>query len=406
MDIEVPAVSPRTFSDITRHGRHIISLETVLVSVYYPSALGSGTGLDPGGHKHWSREVWLPRPRPLMSKGYAKFAGLPHWPTMLWFLSTTWFTKIPAFRNAKLASHWPPQKNPKQGGWEVKNHKGDPPEGQPEEPVFPLLMFSHGMGGSRTTYSSVCGEFASYGFVVCAIEHRDGSGARTFINHPLQGLGSRKEREANGNVDHWEQETERHYDIMDFVYPKYNPMDTRPSNEQGIDKELRAAQTELRLAEVEEAYQVIRAIATGAGATVAERNLRRKGGIGASSRGLEGVDWQAWKGRVNTSHATMLGHSFGAVTTVEILRHGDRFSWVSQGIIYDIWGMGVKNPMEGHHINAPILGINSEAFSYWDDNFRLALYSLLLRMTLTRSVSELQPPFVTKQNGMVTWRGS
>ena len=370
MDIEVAAVSPRKLSDITRHGRHIISLETVLVSVYYPSALGSGTGLDPGGHKHWSREVWLPRPRPLMSKGYAKFAGLPQWPTMLWFLSTTWFTKIPAFRNAKLASHWPPQKNAKRGGWEAKNHKGEPPKGQPEEPVFPLLMFSHGMGGSRTTYSSVCGEFASYGFVVCAIEHRDGSGARTFINHPPQGLGSRKEREANGNVDHWEQEMERHYDIMDFVYPKYNPMDTRPSNEQGIDKELRAAQTELRLAEVEEAYQVIRAIATGAGATVAERNLRRKGGIGASSRGLEGVDWQAWKGRVNTSHATMLGHSFGAVTTVEILRHSDRFSWVSQGIIYDIWGMGVKNPMEGHHINAPILGINSEAFSYWDDNFR------------------------------------
>ncbi len=181
-----------------------------------------------------------------MSKGYAKFAGLPHWPTVLWFLSTTWFTKIPAFQNAKLARHWPPQKNSKQEGWEVKNHKGGPPEGQSEEPVFPLLMFSHGMGGSRTTYSTICGEFASYRFVVCAIEHRDGSGARTFINHPPKGLDSGKKREANGNVDHWKQEAEYDYDIMDFVYPKHNPMDTRPSNEQGMDKELRAAQTELR----------------------------------------------------------------------------------------------------------------------------------------------------------------
>jgi len=110
---------------------------------------------------------------------------------------------------------------------------------------------------------------------------------------------------------------------------------------------------------------------------VAKHNLRRKGGVGASSRGLDGVDWQTLKGRINTDHVTMLGHSFGAVTTVEILRHDDRFNWVSQGIIYDIWGMGVKDPMQGHHINVPILGINSEAFSYWDDYFRLGLSELL-----------------------------
>ena len=51
MDIEVPAVFPRPFSNITRYGRHIISLETVLVSVYYPAAFGSGSGHDPAGHK-------------------------------------------------------------------------------------------------------------------------------------------------------------------------------------------------------------------------------------------------------------------------------------------------------------------------------------------------------------------
>jgi platelet-activating factor acetylhydrolase len=32
----------------------------------------------------------------------------------------------------------------------------------------------------------------------------------------------------------------------------------------------------------------------------------------------------------------MIGHSFGAATTVEALRHLDRFQWVSQGIMYDI----------------------------------------------------------------------
>ena len=309
-----------------------------------------------------------------MSKGYAAFAGLPQWLIVMSFFLTAWFTKLPAFRNAKLANHWPPEKNTAAGGFRFKSEKGGTPKDQPEEPSFPLVMFSHGMGGSRTTYSSVCGEFASYGFVVCAVEHRDGSGARTFINHPLEGYGSRKEREANGHVDHWEKKTKRQWDVVDFIFPKQNRYDTRPSNEQGVDKELRSAQIEMRLAEIEEAYNIVKAIAAGNGSTIAERNLRNADGIGASFRGLDGVDWDSWRGKVNTAQVTMIGHSFGAATTVEILRHADRFQWVGQGIMYDIWGSALNPPDSepGHRIKAPLLGINSEAFMYWSDNFDAA----------------------------------
>ncbi len=75
------------------------------------------------------------------------------------------------------------------------------------------------------------------------------------------------------------------------------------------------------------------------------------------------------------SQVTMVGHSFGAATTIEILRHADRFQWVGQGIMYDIWGMPLKPPESEprHRINAPLLGINSEAFMYWSDNFRAAV---------------------------------
>jgi platelet-activating factor acetylhydrolase len=38
-----------------------------------------------------------------------------------------------------------------------------------------VMIFSHGLGGSRNTYSQWCGSIASYGVVVAAIEHRDGS---------------------------------------------------------------------------------------------------------------------------------------------------------------------------------------------------------------------------------------
>ena len=76
----------------------------------------------------------------------------------------------------------------------------------------------------------------------------------------------------------------------------------------------------------------------GRGTSLATNNLRRKHYKGSSSHGLEGVDWTQWKGRVRTENVVAAGHSFGAATVTDMLRHEERFNWVSQGIIYDIWG--------------------------------------------------------------------
>lgn len=40
---------------------------------------------------------------------------------------------------------------------------------------FPVVIFSHGLGGQRTWQSNYCGEIASRGYLVFSIEHRDGS---------------------------------------------------------------------------------------------------------------------------------------------------------------------------------------------------------------------------------------
>ena len=180
-----------------------------------------------------------------MAGGYGKFAGLPQWPTMPSFMTTTWSTKILAFRNSNLVGHWPPL-SPRIAGSVVKNQRGHPPNGHPEKPVFPLIIFSHGMGDFHTAHSALCGEYANHGFVVAALEQRDGSGAPTLVNHSGPGLANRVERETKRNVDKDHDAEKKDDDVVDFIFPKDNPMDTRPGNPRGVDGELRMAQLELR----------------------------------------------------------------------------------------------------------------------------------------------------------------
>ena len=49
------------------------------------------------------------------------------------------------------------------------------------EKKWPLIVFSHGVGCSRLMYSAFCGEMASRGYIVCAIEHRDGTSPSSTI---------------------------------------------------------------------------------------------------------------------------------------------------------------------------------------------------------------------------------
>lgn len=373
MEIEVPAENPRTFSHIKREHRHVLALETILMTVYYPAAFGSGSGRAPDNHKHWSRETWMPRPRYSTAMGYGHFGGIGSL-AIPFFAATTMFTKLPAFRNARIANHWPPLESFANVGDRAKNESGRAPHDGPREPQFPLVIFSHGLGGNRTMYSSICGEFASYGFVVLAVEHRDGSGPRTFINHAEQGKGSIPEREAHG-IDHTHEHEKKGVDQLEYLFPEGNPYDTSPNNDKGVDRELRDAQLELRTAEIEEVYRIICTIAKGDGDRLAEKNLRTKGYVGSSTRGLEGIDWEAWNNRVDTQNVTMVGHSFGAATTVNILRARKRFPFVSQGIIYDIWAAGIRVPPPddgpNQRIKVPILAINSEAFTYWRKNYEV-----------------------------------
>jgi platelet-activating factor acetylhydrolase len=66
-------------------------------------------------------------------------------------------TRIPVHRNAELL-----QAPTQSGRW-------------------PVVVFSHGLGGSRNAYSHICGSLASHGIVVMAADHRDSSAPISYI---------------------------------------------------------------------------------------------------------------------------------------------------------------------------------------------------------------------------------
>ncbi|KAK6076174.1 platelet-activating factor acetylhydrolase [Seiridium cupressi] len=354
MEIELPVREPKTFSNFKREGVHALRMDTVLFSVYYPCDITSfaKTGRQP------SRATWLPRPRVPTRRGYAKFLNIPHTPVTAYIAATTMWTKVPAFRNAKLAGCLPGEQPSDGRGHEHETSGGD----AIIKPKFPVIMFSHGLGGSRMCYSSVCGELAGNGFIVIAVEHRDGSGARSYVNIPPSG------NLADGKVlDNTK--SQRAY-AVDYIWPKDNAQDTSPHNQRGVDHELRDAQIQMRMAEIAEAYYAMELINNDRGDLVLENNLRKEGNVGSSSKGLENIDWTDWSGRMHLDSVTIMGHSFGGATSIQIAREDDRFPWVGQSILLDAWGPAVPVAEDSRRpVRKPLLAVGSEAFMHWSENF-------------------------------------
>ncbi|MCJ1401345.1 hypothetical protein MMC11_004557 [Xylographa trunciseda] len=135
------------------------SITTVSFRVFYPCEIP---------HSSPKPVYWIPDPQHGYVSAYARFLGassrisqfIAYFPRLLYHIT------IPAVRNAKVLAA--PTKSKR----------------------WPVVVFSHGLGGSRNAYSHLLGSLSSYGIVAIAPEHREGSAPITYIK---QGNGSKDE---------------------------------------------------------------------------------------------------------------------------------------------------------------------------------------------------------------------
>ncbi|CAO1631920.1 unnamed protein product [Parajaminaea phylloscopi] len=358
-----------------------LHLSTVLFTIFYPTG-PSKQEL----RQHHLPVAWLGRPKRkgvlalvnyLGQYGIAgPFAAIPASPAF----ATLVAAKMKVYAGASLADphdercRAPPPKDRIATGL----FGSDPAQ-------FPVLIFSHGLAGNRLAYSQLCGELASQGIIVAAIEHRDGSGIASIVRPPIDPRLSSKNQEAehtNGAGASKPAKARRHHHPKAAVpYFDFSTVGLRsfPTDPNDDEVGMRQAQLAMRCAEIDECLHVLGRIAAGDGEAVAAEGTRsltsKLCGRSKSKRGLSGSLAEdprtlgSWKGKIDMDFPTLMGHSFGGATVMEYLRGDDpAFPY---GIILDPWVEPIViDESRPRHLRAPVYVINSESFTIWDEHFQ------------------------------------
>eukprot|EP00127_Corallochytrium_limacisporum_P002051 Clim_evm39s99 gene=Clim_evmTU39s99 len=279
----------------------------LLFRVFYPAEVNaSGQAITTMGIKA-KQSHWIPHWK--YAQGYAKYVGMNRFMSNVVFPAILGPKKISAFDYAKL----------NEGG-----HADEPlPKGAGREEmvmgVFPVILFSHGLSGHRTTYSAVAAELAAAGFVVACIEHRDGTASTT-------------SRDAMSN-------------FISFYFYKV-------TNDDEVDYRFRNKQNLHRRLEMSLLLDIL-------------ENWNKHG---KAPGGVENVFTDnpikpmEFKGRLDTKVVVAAGHSFGASTALETLYRDSRISGV---FCLDAWLFPLSRAMikEGP-VNGSLLFLHNELFPW------------------------------------------
>ncbi|KZP11135.1 hypothetical protein FIBSPDRAFT_962570 [Athelia psychrophila] len=277
------------------------------------------------------------------------------------------------------------------------------PDSDAPDAKWPLLIFSHGVGGSRQKYSHFCGEMASRGWVVVAIEHRDGTSPESVIllgdadgGAPAGREDTKRENGREGKAGKGKGEggkgTTREggrarLDWLDWGDCHWPHMDTQPTD----DRTLRREQLRMRVAET---YAVLRAMrgedaadacdphtdeggqrrvrqgkgqgwggARGARADVADADGK---GEREEEREESGQGWGGLQGNVDARHPVLVGHSLGGSAAIMAAAEdgGKRFA---ASAIVALDPAAQRMVPWSAPIPAPLLVIGSEEFTHSED---------------------------------------
>ncbi|XP_071469437.1 platelet-activating factor acetylhydrolase [Marmota flaviventris] len=193
---------------------------------------------------------------------------------------------------------------------------------------YPLIIFSHGLGAFRTVYSAIGIDLASHGFIVAAVEHRDGSASATYYFEDQSAAETRN---------------------RSWLYFK--------TLEQGEEETFRKQQVQQRAKECSEALNVILDIANG---TPVKDVLNL------------GFDVQQLKGSIDRNKIAVIGHSFGGATVIQTLSEDQRFRC---GIALDPWMYPVSDDVYSK-VPQPLFFINSEQFQSPNDIKKMTKFYL------------------------------
>ncbi|XP_076042589.1 platelet-activating factor acetylhydrolase-like isoform X2 [Oratosquilla oratoria] len=184
---------------------------------------------------------------------------------------------------------------------------------------FPVVVFSHGLSGNRSIYSTVCSELASHGFVVAAIEHRDTSACASFTL-----------------------DEEGKQEFVPFRVLKYGEK----------EYDLRNQQVKVRVEESIRALDILEKLNLG----------------GISNELPSKFDLKQLRGNLDLSQPVMAGHSFGGGTTIFTLAKDHRFK---VGVALDPWMFPIKDDASKicPAVHQPLICISTEAFQA-DANLR------------------------------------
>ncbi|KAF9779997.1 platelet-activating factor acetylhydrolase, isoform II-domain-containing protein [Thelephora terrestris] len=304
-------IPTRTFGSaiLTRNAqpRPALQLSEVAFSVYYPTHSDLST-------KKYRYLDWIVRPIRGSLAGIAYFTGIPSWLLQPIFFFYASLIKIPVHSNAPML---PP------------TAKGDYTK------TWPLVVFSHGLAGQRTTYSHLCARIASRGKVVVVMEHRDGSGTFCYPKSPETGKRD------------------------PLLYIK--AADT--SYGEKCKFEFRREQLELRRFEIYAAVDALKKLSVNGD----------RGNL--STIDNSELEWSDFRGNIGFDALQLTGHSFGAATLLSFLSHEPTKGFeplpVTHALFLDPWLEPFEKPGPAQASRNALVRkvvLNSEGFTLWKDH--------------------------------------